>query len=285
MNLPTIHNIIENTNQENEKKQKKQRRNNQNDPKIIESKRQSLSYEAEQECAIVSLLMRHGVSFVMLKPRKMIGNSINSLEAFFITIQEVLFGSRRFIFNELIRNEILEGEQLVDTQEGLGKNRTKYLKRNLVSITNNFLSELLVRIGYDVKFKKSRMTSSVLKMNRIQSIVGHGISLETQRDIGSFGLEINKKLLDLFNIHCDRRDMPMEIGIEQLDGLITPEICYSDVLMSMLLEKGGKMIEQKQDEDYEDENELNEIFFLKLGYVIKRMEFGWFATSLKPNKM
>ena len=175
-------------------------------------------------------------------------------------------------------NEMEEGKQLIDAQNQM-RNRTKYLKRNLVSSTNNFLSELLVRLGYEIKFKRTRMTSTVLKMNRIHSITGHGISLSNQREVSQFGLQVNKKILFLFGVLGEKRDAPLDVGYETISDIILPAVTDEEYVVKVLIERGGKVLEREG--IVNGKVKVNELFFIKQGFQIKRMEFGWFATSLK----
>ena len=74
--------------------------------KIAESKRQSCSFEAEQECLLLGILARHGMRFVLLKPRKMNVSSASSLEAFFIRVQSIIIGTDFFRLDDLIADEM-----------------------------------------------------------------------------------------------------------------------------------------------------------------------------------
>ncbi|BFU25076.1 hypothetical protein EHI8A_022900 [Entamoeba histolytica HM-1:IMSS-B] len=198
-----------------------------------QAKRISTSYEGEQECLCMALLMRHGVNFVLLKPRKIKQKNSKSLAALFMTIDEIHIGQQRFKFSELIHNEINEAEKTITSIADSRK--TKYRKRNLVSATNNFLYEMLKSIGYNTSLKSTRATHYVIKMKRIKSISGFGVDYQTWKDISLIGQQINQKFRSEFEDLNTKREMPVLFQFHQISSLMFPDIS-GKILDSLLID-------------------------------------------------
>ena len=250
--------------------------------RIAEAKRQSISFEVEQESMLIALLARHGVKFVLLKPRKLKSTATIYLDALFVKIKQIIIGNQKFEFDQLIKEEMLAGDRIIDENETSQK-RSKYTKRNLVSCTNNFLSELLSKIGYELRFKKSRMTSNVLKMNRLASIHGNGIQFRTLQEMKNVGIAVNKMIKNRFISIDIKRDTPLEFCYDDFKEFVSQHIPHDSILQNYIVSR-CKFTPEEEQKYSSQVCENDKPSFLREGFEIRQMEFGWFATTLRREK-
>ncbi|EKE38908.1 hypothetical protein ENUP19_0095G0014 [Entamoeba nuttalli] len=224
--------------------------------KLTIAKRISTSFEGEQEALCISLLMSHGVKFTLLKPRKTHTGTENDPEALFFTIQTIHFGDYEVLFNYITDQIIINEEKQISPEK---KDRKKYEKRNVISSTNNFLTDLLRHLGYSIKFKKTRSTSIIVKMNRVSSLVGNGICLEDTSSISQLGKMINHKIRDIFDQADIKREEPIFFDYNKLgicfrtfgdrSNDITQYICKiitpDKILLSQTKKENNKIIEKQ----------------------------------------
>ncbi|ELP90762.1 hypothetical protein EIN_026010 [Entamoeba invadens IP1] len=182
--------------------------------KLALAKRISTSFEGEQEALCISLLIRHGVEFTLLKPRKTHTNKETSKDAIFYTISQIHFPSQNVTvdFQEIIAKIVKDSNKAIPDSK---KDKSKYEKRNAISATNNFMSEILLRLNYTLTYRKTRGTSIILKMNRINSIVGNGINL-TSKAISDMGRLLNSSFRAVFNTANIKRESPIKFGMEHV---------------------------------------------------------------------
>ena len=246
------------------------------------AKRISMSFEGEQESLSIGLLMRHGIRFVLLKPRKIKVHEKNSIDALFMKIQEIHVGTKKYNFDEIIKKNVNEGN-LIPKIETFQKRKVKYQKRNIISATNNFLIDLLKKIGYKIEFKNSRKTSCVLKMNRMFSIYGNNIEIKNNKMISEFGMKINKKLKNIFEKNSLKREMPFEFGYENISEFFDESESFDLLIEDFIHEYRG--FESNQKVLSVNKNiEINKNAFIKEGYNVKHCPFGWFATELRKKE-
>ena len=182
-------------------------------------KREAISFEGEFESFLIGLLMRHGVEFVVLKPHKIKRVGKHSLHAIFLTIDEIEVNSKTYSFQQFINHKIIESEKQIES-ERLGKHRKKYYKRNLISSTINFLTEIISSIGYTIQWRKTRKTRFVMKMNRVTSISGYNLMKYTTKDISSIGQEINNIFLGLFSTDNElKRNEPLMFSYDMIEHI------------------------------------------------------------------
>ena len=285
----------------------------------VEAKRQSMSFDGEQETLSIALLMRHGIQFVLTKPRILKKSENRQIESVFITIHEIIIGKQHILFDQIIKERITEGEEVLIGC--CGKQRIKYQKRNLISITNNFLCELLNEMGYLIGYKKNRETHSVVKMNRIVSITGHKIEIESRSKVKEIGFETNKIICDIFIKEASKNTKLKYYTFtsEYIQSIFSDSIQNFDKMMNYIIQVGkntlqlndekketnetdkneekNEMIQKKEEKEMkenesmkmmqeeDEEEEYNEKKlqnnFKKDGYEIRYCEFGWYASQLK----
>ncbi|BFU24554.1 hypothetical protein EHI8A_045260 [Entamoeba histolytica HM-1:IMSS-B] len=181
--------------------------------KLTLAKRISASFEGEQEALCIYLLMSHGVKFTLLKPRKTHTGTENDPEALFFTIETIHFGEYEVLFNYITDQIIINEEKQISPEK---KDRKKYEKRNVISSTNNFLTDLLIHLGYSINFKKTRSTRIIVKMKRVSSLKGNGINLECTSSISRFGKLINHTIRDIFDQADIKREEPIFFDYNKL---------------------------------------------------------------------
>ena len=223
----------------------------------IDAKRKSMSYEGEQELTCIALLIHQGYEFVVLKPRKIRSKENRQIESFFFLINQIKCGETVIDLHQIITSELRMNDGCDENETIVSKKkRMKYVKRNIVSITNNLLSELLMKSGFTVLFKKTRQTEYVLKMNRIKSISGNGFGELTVERISAIGKKMNERLLQLFEENNSKRDDPLLIGKDVIKNI------FNDSIHS---------------EHHHDEEEMEK--FRSEGFDIIQSDFGWYAVD------
>ena len=165
--------------------------------------------------------MRHGIRFVLLKPRKLNINESNSLDALFMRIQEIHFGNQIVPFEDIIKDDMNSAEKTLPTYGITENNRNYYQKKNIVSATNNFLSQLLIKIGYDVVFNVPSTNKSMIQMQRIFAISGKGIKIPDKISVSEIGIKINKHFKTIFSTNVKKREHPFEFGFEHISDFFT----------------------------------------------------------------
>ena len=105
------------------------------------------------------------------------------------------------------------------SQRGNEKFRKSYEKRNMITVTNNVLLEMLRMIGYSVITKKSTERSVVMKMEKIISVRGNGIEIKTREEVSDYGIRLNRKWREIFDCSVDKREMPFEFGYEHINDI------------------------------------------------------------------
>ena len=199
---------------------------------LNEMKRQSEQFKGIQELCCMSLLLRHGIEFVLLKPRKITTkNEVGRVESYFYLIKEIVLKDKVISFEKLVNQEVDEYQKQYDyLPDSSHKQKIKIRKRNVVSITNNLLSDLLIQLGYNVEFSSSRKADLVVKMNRIQSISHKEIGEISKEKMMEIGSDINKKLLLSFNLLSLKRDDPLRIDSKLITNLFSLSRQYDSVV-------------------------------------------------------
>ena len=140
------------------------------------------------------------------------------MKANFLTIDKIIVEGKEFRFSEIIRKEQEEGEKLY-SQRGNEKFRKLYEKRNMITVTNNVLLEMLEVIGYDIYSKISTERNVVMKMEKMISVRGNGIEIKSREEISEYGIRLNSKWREIFDCSVDKREMPFEFGFEHINDI------------------------------------------------------------------
>ena len=176
---------------------------NSNTKKSTQAKRVSVSFESQQETAIMSLLAYFGVKFCVSPPRKSCSNCQ------FFDIETIEINNHTFDFKAFIEHYIVaNNKQLSPTAAHYGK----YQKRNMTAATNNVLTDMLKSIGWKISFKNSKEATITLKMERINVLSFGGVVINGE-DIALFGEKLN---MGLKGVVSQKRDAPLVIGKEEL---------------------------------------------------------------------
>ena len=189
--------------------------------KSINAKRQSMSLDGEQELCCISLLLFNDFKFVLLKPRKINTGKERMIESFFFKIKEIEIDSEIIHIEKIIETEMSSVFPSSELSDSMKKKQYKMMKKNIVSITNNVLIEILIKIGFNVQLRNTRGTCAVLKMNRIKSIQRDDIGFIDKEKLMEIGKEMNKRLLSLFEKKELKRDSPLSIGKDFIDGIFS----------------------------------------------------------------
>lgn len=171
--------------------------------KSTQAKRISVSFESQQETAIMALLAYHGIKFVVVPPRKSCSNCQ------FIDIKTIVIENQSFDFQSFIEHYIVANNKELSKDT---PHFNKYQKRNLTAATNNVLTDMLKVLGWKISFKNSKEATITLKMERINVLSFGGIVINGE-DIACFGEKLNKELKGVVS---QKRDAPLMIGKNEL---------------------------------------------------------------------
>ena len=259
------------------KKQKERER-------VANAKRKTVSFEGEQESLCLGLLMRHGLRFVLLKPRKLNIGDVNSLNAIFMTIQKIHIGEHMIDFNDLIQNDIDKVDEYLEENEMTKSNRNYHLKKNLICSTNNFLSELLLRIGYNIDFNTNNSTKNfIIQLKRIVSISGKGMNLIDKSSVSEMGIQVNKRFKTIFQLNVKKSETPYEFGYEHVNELFDRSD-NQQLTCELYIYEYSKHVEKRKHKGITtpmyDFDPMKEDY-VDFGYEIIQCEFGWYASPLK----
>ena len=124
--------------------------------KSINAKRQSMSLDGEQELCCISLLLFNDFKFVLLKPRKINTGKERMIESFFFKIKEIEIDSEIIHIEKIIETEMSSVFPSSELSDSMKKKQYKMMKKNIVSITNNVLIEILIKIGFNVQLSQNK---------------------------------------------------------------------------------------------------------------------------------
>lgn len=168
------------------------------------AKRISVSFESQQETAIMALLAYFGVKFGVNAPRK----SCENCQFFDIEIVEI--NGTQFDFKAFIEHYIVANNKQLSPETA---HYGKYQKRNMTAATNNILIEMLRAIGWKISFKNSKEAKITVKMERINVLSFGGVVINGE-DIALFGEQLNMGLKSVVSLK--KSDAPLMIGNEEL---------------------------------------------------------------------
>ena len=134
------------------------------------------------------------------------------IETFFFKIKEIHIDSEIIHLEKIIEKEMSDLIPSHDISELMKKKQYKMLKKNIVSLTNNLLIEILIKIGFTVELRNTRGTCDVLKMNRIKCIQRDDIGIIEKVKMLEIGKEMNKRLLERFQKDQLKIDNPLIVG-------------------------------------------------------------------------
>ena len=260
----------------------------------LHAKRKSLSLDGEQELCCISLLIREGYEFVLLRPRGIKNENERIIESFFYKIKQIHFNGKTIELEKMIEkemDEILPCSQL----SGLLRNRRyKERKKNVISITNNSLIEILNKIGFIIEMRTTRNPTNVLKMNRIGMIKRDDIGVISKDKVLEIGKELNRRLLIPFQNKGLKRDHHLIVGKEFIEGIfddIPFKQSEDDINGIERNDQNEKIIAKSdfikdfdvEDVSIEDENDYEKgieiLDFDENNYKIIDGDFGWFAVN------
>ena len=248
-----------------------QKKNYYTQEQFINARRQSLSYEGEQELCCIALIMSHGISFELLMPRKMKLNKERAIQSFFFTINQIIIGNDVFPFNSLIQNESVELKTDDHSSQWIPKKIIKERRRNLISMTNNFLSDLLVTIGYQIEFRNTRMTEKIVKMQRIETIRG-SVGTINREEISQIGNQVNDILLERLSREGIKAGYPFRISQQEIGNIFSPSVDKSQLVLQSINWHLHLLLNKQNDEEEQQ-------YFRSLGYDIIQSDFGWYACD------
>ena len=156
---------------------------------LNELKKISMSFEGEQECAMLCILFSEGYTIEFSVPRK----SCDTCQ--FLDIIKLTDKSNKTIVMKDKVNEMViqEGKQVDMTSE----HHVKYERRNNVSGTTNYLIELIQHLGYETKEKGTKGAEITIKMKKLKNIKSNRIDWDSEK-ISEIGGQMNQRIKSFF---------------------------------------------------------------------------------------
>ncbi|ELP93314.1 hypothetical protein EIN_056990 [Entamoeba invadens IP1] len=212
---------------------------------LTEAKRISMSFEGQQQSALLCLLYHEGYNIQFSVPRK------SSEICQFLDVTKIWKGNEVIDLVEEVKVLVSAGSKDVNPES---KHHVKYERRNMMAATVNFIIGMLTKLGVVFKEKGTKGSTITLKMKKIKSIKFNNIEWDSER-IADIGEIFNARIKEYFK--GKKRQTIVDV---ENDKVVT-----SDLMTQSLERSAFKKIEKDkagyvetttyQDEATEEENE------------------------------
>ncbi|KAL7716810.1 TATA-binding protein-associated phosphoprotein [Entamoeba marina] len=174
---------------------------------LTEAKRISMSFEGQQQCALLCILFKEGYSMKFSVPRK------SSEICQFLDLISLNKGSEFIDIQQKIK-EIVSGESKVVNPSC--QHHVKYERRNTMAATVNFLITMIEGFGGTFIFKGTKGSNITLKMKKIKKI-NYGTLQWDMQKICEVGDSLNARIKKFFK--GQKRQTLVDISCNQIQFL------------------------------------------------------------------
>ncbi|KAL7717215.1 Uncharacterized protein QTN25_005484 [Entamoeba marina] len=162
-----------------------------------EVKRESKSFEALQQGALVALLSSIGFSFEFKRPERIAAKTSQ-----YITINEVYFNNKPLQFGKTIEG-YCQKQFLSEYHSGMSVNELKTIKRrkdlNRSALSLKWLIQYVEQFGHSVKRRSIKSAKKTLQMEKVHEVYYDNTLLYTKESIIEIGRQIHCYIISQFD--------------------------------------------------------------------------------------
>ncbi|EDR26791.1 hypothetical protein EDI_252560 [Entamoeba dispar SAW760] len=206
---------------------------------LTEAKRLSMSFEAEQECALICLLIYEGFNMQFSVPRK------SSEICQFLDLVRIYGKNINIDMKEEIKRIVAKNLKGVNPES---KHHVKYERRNTMAATINFLLELLQKMGCEYKEKGTKGSNITLKMKKIKHLKYRSVNWDSEK-IATIGDIVNRRIKQFFRGKKRETLVDLPCSMIQVNDLV--DGYYNERSAFKWVNPASRSIQQEPDGDDE----------------------------------